>query len=84
MTIDQNTIIQGVYSLAMLKCYFPRKILHHRGMSTDFGRLHFLRDIYYYGSNCLRINGMCCWLDGALLAIDSEQYFDSYCNRDTL
>ena len=37
----------------------------------------------YYGSNCLRIDCMCCWLDGALLTIDSEQYFDSYCYRDT-
>ena len=73
MMIDLNTIIQGVYSLAMLKCYFPPKILHHRGMSTDFGRLPFLCDIYiyYYGSNCLRIDCMCCWLDGALLTIDS-------------
>ena len=25
MTIDLNTIIQGVYSLAMLKCYSPPK-----------------------------------------------------------
>ena len=25
MTIDLNTIIQGVYSLEMLKCYYPPK-----------------------------------------------------------
>ena len=29
-----------------------RRDAHHCGMSTDFGRLPFLRDVYYYGHYC--------------------------------
>ena len=46
MTIDLNTIIQGVYSLATLKCYFPPKNIASPWHVDGLREIPFLRDIF--------------------------------------